>query len=114
MIAPGINLSMQALHDAAAQLPRVAIRRPTGNRVIGVDTVEAMQSGVFWGYIAMIEGLVDAHQGRVGQAADRDRHRRHRLAVRGRHRRRSTIFDHDLTIRGLLEIYRRNTHLAAG
>jgi type III pantothenate kinase len=49
VIAPGINLSMQALHDAAAQLPRVAIRRPTGNRVIGVDTVGAMQSGVYWG-----------------------------------------------------------------
>src|SRR6202453_2711352 len=51
-IAPGINLSMQALHEAAAQLPRVAIRRPSANRVIGVDTVGAMQSGVFWGSIA--------------------------------------------------------------
>ena len=41
VIAPGINLSMQALHEAAARLPRVAIRRPTGNRVIGADTVSA-------------------------------------------------------------------------
>lgn len=56
IISPGINLSMQALHDAAAQLPRVAIERPT--RVIGKDTVGAMQSGVFWGYISLIEGLV--------------------------------------------------------
>src|SRR5579862_8188135 len=58
VITPGINLSMQALHDAAAKLPRVAIRRPESNHVVGRDTVEAMQSGVFWGYIAMIEGLV--------------------------------------------------------
>ena len=60
---------MQALHDAAAQLPRVAIRRPAGNRVVGVDTVGAMQSGVFWGYIAHDRGPGRAHQGRVGQAA---------------------------------------------
>ena len=50
---------MQALHDAAAKLPRVAIRRPERNQVIGRDTVNAMQSGVFWGYISLIEGLVD-------------------------------------------------------
>src|ERR1019366_7127859 len=47
-IAPGINLSMQALHEAAARLPRVAIQKP--RVAIGKDTVEAMQSGVFWGY----------------------------------------------------------------
>ena len=85
VIAPGINLSMQALHDAAAQLPRVAIRRPAGNRVVGVDTVGAMQSGVFWGYIAMIEGLVARIKAEWDRTADRDRHRRRRLAVRRRH-----------------------------
>src|SRR3954469_6117345 len=57
-IAPGINLSMEALHQAAAKLPRVAIQRPRGNTAIGKDTVASMQSGVFWGYIALIEGLV--------------------------------------------------------
>ena len=56
VIAPGINLSMEALHEAAARLPRVAIRRP--ERVVGVDTVGAMQSGVFWGYVGLIEGLI--------------------------------------------------------
>ena len=55
-IAPGINLSMQALHEAAANLPRIAIQRPA--HVIGRDTVESMQAGVYWGYVAMIEGLV--------------------------------------------------------
>jgi len=56
IIAPGINISMRALHDAAAQLPRIAIQRP--ERVIGQDTVSAMRSGIFWGYIDLIDGLV--------------------------------------------------------
>ena len=54
-IAPGINLSLEALHMAAAKLPRVAIGRP--ENAIGKGTTSAMQSGIFWGYIGMIEGL---------------------------------------------------------
>ena len=56
IIAPGINLSVKALHEAAAQLPRIAIVKP--NVVVGKNTVEAMQSGIFWGYIGLIDGLV--------------------------------------------------------
>ena len=56
MIATGINLSLEALHRAAAKLPRIAVERP--ERVIGSSTVSAMQSGVFWGYVGLIEGLV--------------------------------------------------------
>ncbi len=56
IIAPGINLSVRALHEAAAQLPRIEIRRP--DKVIGKNTIEAMQSGIFWGYIGLIDGLV--------------------------------------------------------
>ena len=56
IIAPGINLSVKALHEAAAQLPRIAIVKP--NKVVGKNTVEAMQSGMFWGYIGLIDGLV--------------------------------------------------------
>jgi type III pantothenate kinase len=55
-IAPGINLSIEALHQAAARLPRIGIGRP--HAVIGRGTVAAMQSGVYWGYIGLIEGLV--------------------------------------------------------
>ncbi|MBM3573613.1 MAG: type III pantothenate kinase, partial [Alphaproteobacteria bacterium] len=55
-IAPGINLSLEALHMAAAMLPRVAVARP--QRVIGTNTVECMKSGVFWGYVGLIEGLI--------------------------------------------------------
>jgi type III pantothenate kinase len=55
-IAPGINLSIEALHQAAARLPRIGIGRPQA--VIGTSTVPAMQSGIYWGYIGLIEGLV--------------------------------------------------------
>lgn len=55
-IAPGINLSLEALHAFAAKLPRVAVERPA--RVIGTSTVSAMQSGIYWGYVSMIEGMV--------------------------------------------------------
>src|SRR6201999_673456 len=108
-IAPGINLSMEALHQAAAKLPRIAIQRPRGNTAIGKDTVAAMQSGVYWGYIAMIEGLVARIKAEWGKP----------MTVIGTGGIASLFesattaidhFDHDLTIRGLLEIHRRNTH----
>ncbi|MCQ8277727.1 type III pantothenate kinase [Acetobacteraceae bacterium KSS8] len=55
-IAPGINLSIEALHLAAARLPRIAIGRPQS--VIGKGTIAAMRSGIFWGYIGLVEGIV--------------------------------------------------------
>ena len=106
-IAPGINLSMEALHQAAAKLPRVAIQRPRGNTAIGKDTVAAMQSGVFWGYIALIEGLCARIKAEWGKPMTV-------VATGGVaslfHGATSAIdhFDPDLTIRGMLEIYRRN------
>jgi type III pantothenate kinase len=56
VIAPGVNLSLQALHMAAAALPHVDVARP--ERVVGTNTVACMQSGVYWGYIGLIEGIV--------------------------------------------------------
>ncbi len=55
-IAPGVNLSLEALHQAAAKLPKVDIVRP--QNVIGKNTITAMQSGIFWGYVGLIEGVV--------------------------------------------------------
>lgn len=105
VIAPGINLSMEALHSAAAKLPRVAIQKP--QRVVGTDTVGAMQSGVFWGYIGMIEGLVARIKGEWGKpltvvATGGIASLFHGATMAVDH------FDPDLTIRGLLEIWRRN------
>ncbi|MEH3103387.1 MAG: type III pantothenate kinase [Sphingomonas phyllosphaerae] len=58
IIAPGINLSLDALVMAAAKLPRIAIEAPATESVIGRNTVDQMNIGIYWGYIAMIEGLV--------------------------------------------------------
>ncbi len=55
VIAPGINLSVEALHQAAARLPRIGIGRP--HAVIGRNTLVAMRSGIYWGYIGLIEGI---------------------------------------------------------
>jgi len=65
IIAPGVNLSMEALHRAAAKLPKIDIAKPA--KVIGNDTVSAMKSGIFWGYIAMMEGLLDRVANELGQ-----------------------------------------------
>ena len=56
VIAPGVNLSLEALHMAAAALPHVDISKP--QKVIGTNTVACMQSGVYWGYIGLVEGIV--------------------------------------------------------
>lgn len=55
-IAPGVNLSIAALHEAAAALPHIDVRET--KKVIGKNTVDCMQAGVFWGYIGMVEGIV--------------------------------------------------------
>ncbi|MEO0342297.1 MAG: type III pantothenate kinase [Pseudomonadota bacterium] len=55
VIAPGVNLSIEALQAAAAALPFVDVTKP--DKVIGTNTVDCMQSGVFWGYIGLIEGI---------------------------------------------------------
>ena len=104
VIAPGINLSMQALHQAAAQLPRVAIEQPA--RVIGKDTVGAMQAGVFWGYIGLIEGLI----GRVRQEYGAPMKVVATGGIASLFEGATSaidIFDADLTVRGLQEIYAR-------
>ncbi|QPH54709.1 type III pantothenate kinase [Pontivivens ytuae] len=55
VIAPGVNLSLKALHEAAAALPHVDVTKP--QRVVGTNTVDCMQSGVFWGYVGLVEGI---------------------------------------------------------
>lgn len=105
VIAPGVNLSLDALHAAAAQLPRIGVKRP--DTVIGQGTVSAMQSGIYWGYIGLIESLIARIAGEYG--ADMKV-----IATGGL----ADLFsegteaigevDPDLTIRGLAEIYRRN------
>ena len=69
IIAPGINLSLDALVTAAAKLPRIALEAPAASGVIGRNTVDQMQIGIFWGYLAMIEGLVARLKAEIGRPA---------------------------------------------
>ena len=105
IISPGINLSVKALHEAAAQLPRIAIKRPA--KVVGKNTVEAMQSGIFWGYIGLIDGLVKRvksdHPGNftvIGTGGVASLFDGASETI--------DVFDSKLTINGLLEVWRLN------
>lgn len=66
LIAPGINLSLDALVAAAARLPRIGIEAPGSKSVIGRTTEDQMMVGIYWGYVAMVEGLVTRMQAEIG------------------------------------------------
>ncbi|HEV2303664.1 MAG TPA: type III pantothenate kinase [Stellaceae bacterium] len=105
VIAPGITLSLRALAMAAAKLPSVPIERT--QTVIGTSTVACMQSGIFWGYVGLIEGIVARIRAERGEAMNV-------IATGGL----APLFvgatavieqvDPDLTLWGLRLIYRRN------
>ena len=67
IIAPGINLSLDALVNAAAKLPRIAIEVPADESVIGRTTDSQMLIGIYWGYVAMMEGLVERLKSEIGR-----------------------------------------------
>jgi type III pantothenate kinase len=106
IIAPGLNLSLDALVNAAAKLPRIAIEEPKGNSVIGRTTADMMQIGIYWGYVAMMEGLIARLRSEVGG----------KVTVIGTgglatlFDNRTDVFDAvepDLTIQGLSLLYER-------
>ncbi len=108
VIAPGVNLSLEALHMAAAALPHVDVTKP--DKVIGTNTVACMQSGVFWGYVGLVNGItakIKAERGRemkvigTGGLAS--------LFAQG-----DALFDRvedDLTMHGLTVIHKFNKEL---
>jgi len=69
IIAPGINLSLDALVGNTAKLPRIAIVAPKSDSVIGTNTEDQMLIGVFWGYVAMMEGLIERMRAEIGRPA---------------------------------------------
>jgi type III pantothenate kinase len=109
VISPGVNLSAEALHKAAAMLPRVAVART--QCVIGRDTVPAMQSGIFWGYIGLVEGIVARIKAEYGKPMTV-------IATGGLGKvfaRQTTAIEHydpELTIRGLVQIHAKNAKQA--
>lgn len=109
VIAPGINLSLDALVGKTAQLPRIALEAPDDDNVIGRTTESQMLIGIFWGYVAMIEGLVKRTKAQIGRPTTV-------IATGGlsvlfdEH---TDVFDHlesDLTLRGLFILYQRATN----
>jgi type III pantothenate kinase len=110
-IAPGINLSIEALARAAAKLPRIAVEAPA--TVIGRSTIGAMQSGIFWGYVGLIEGLARRIQEEYGKPMTI-------VATGGLaplFASRCAVLEHvdpDLTMAGLLEIYHLNRAVVRG
>ncbi|MGM8366120.1 type III pantothenate kinase [Virgibacillus sp. W0181] len=65
IISPGIKISMEALYQKASKLPKIEIQAP--KQVIGTSTVEAMQSGVFYGYVAQVDGIVTRMKHQTGR-----------------------------------------------
>ena len=104
IIAPGINLSLDALVTAAAKLPRIAIEAPETNSVIGRTTESQMIIGIYWGYVAMLEGLVERIRAELGRPAKV-------IATGGlanlfdKHTSVFDVIEPDLTIQGLSLLY---------
>lgn len=104
-IAPGINLSIEALVNATALLPRIVVEKP--RQVIGTNTVACMHTGVFWGYVGLIEGIVARIKGEFGKPMKV-------IATGGL----APVFEGsisvieqvvpDITARGLIEIFKRS------
>ncbi|TFB21019.1 type III pantothenate kinase [Filobacillus milosensis] len=101
-IAPGINISTEALYAQAAKLPRIEIARPAD--VVGSSTVEAMQSGIYFGYIGQVDEVVNRMKDRANQTPTV-------IATGGLSKliaKGSKTIDHvdqALTLKGLYEIY---------
>ncbi|MFZ4747282.1 MAG: type III pantothenate kinase [Sphingomonas sp.] len=108
IIAPGLNLSLDALVAAAAKLPRIAIEAPDNDSVIGRTTQSQMLIGIYWGYVAMIEGLVSRMKAEIGCPVQV-------IATGGlaalfqQHSHLFDSVDADLTLKGLSLLWRRST-----
>lgn len=106
IIAPGINLSLDALVSAAAKLPRIAIEAPDTDTVIGKTTQSQMLIGIYWGYVAMVEGLIARMKAQIGGPVTV-------VATGGlavlfqQHTHLFDAVDGDLTLRGLAILYAR-------
>ena len=113
VIAPGINLSLDALVAAAAKLPRIAIEAPADTSVIGRTTESQMLTGIYWGYVAMIEGLVARLKKEIGRPSTV-------VATGGlaplfeRHGKLFDAVEPDLTIQGLSLLHTQATATPAG
>jgi type III pantothenate kinase len=106
VIAPGVNLSLDALQRAAAKLPNIGIAKP--DKIIGTNTIGAMQAGIYYGYVGLVEGIVERIKAEHGQ---------NMLVIAtgglaSLYSKACPVIEHvdgDLTIHGLRELYAMNS-----
>jgi type III pantothenate kinase len=104
IIAPGLNLSLEALVQATAKLPRIAIEAPGDTSVIGRTTESQMLIGIYWGYVSMMEGLIARMKSEIGRPATV-------VSTGGlaplfqQHEHLFDVVEPDLTLRGLAILY---------
>jgi type III pantothenate kinase len=105
LIAPGIVISLDALFFRASKLPRVELTAP--RQVIGKNTIESIQSGILYGYVGLVDGIVERIFGELGKKV-------HTLATGGLalliapHSRTINQVEPDLTLHGLRLLYKLN------
>ena len=108
IIAPGVSLSVEALYLAASRLPRLSVEPWDANMpILGKDTVSAMHSGIFWGYVSMVEGLIERlrrdygpHLPVISTGGLAPLFADHVASI--------SIVDPDLTMKGLVRIHAQN------
>jgi type III pantothenate kinase len=105
-IAPGLSISAEALFERAARLPRVDIRRPP--KVIGRNTTHSLQAGLFYGYIALVQGILDRMRQELGEDARTIGTGGLVVALEDELRGVLDDLDPNLTLEGLRIIYERN------
>lgn len=102
----GLNLSLEALHRAASKLPKVDIAKPPA--AIGKNTIHAMQSGLYWGYVSFINGMIEKLSAELEAPPTI-------IATGGLARvfkddiKNLDVIDDDLTLKGLIEVWKRNS-----
>lgn len=102
LIAPGISISMEALYSKASKLPKIEMTAP--DQIIGTSTVSAMQSGIYYGYVSLVDGIINRMKDEIGREVTV-------IATGGlagligRDSKNIEVVDRHLTIKGLKEIY---------
>ena len=105
LIAPGINLSIKSLATFADQLPIFSLKKP--KKVIGKNTMEALRSGFYWGYSGLINNIISK--------IEKETNKKYKIIFTGGYAelfktslKRSFRIDKNITINGIIEIYKNN------
>ena len=105
IIAPGVNLSINSLTKTADQIPTFSIKKQ--KKIIGKNTIEALRSGFYWGYIGLINSIISK--------IENETKKKYKIVFTGGYAKlfktsiiRPFIIDKNITIKGIIEIYKKN------